>query len=62
MMKFSDNNYVQKKFEQAIEKTSLEEVVESLCGYVTEEDLQEFIGYYCDAHNCFPKEDDEDED
>lgn len=56
-MVFSNKDYVQRQFEEAVRKTSLEEVMQAFCNYICEEDRREFIGYYCDDHNCFPDED-----
>lgn len=56
-MIFSNKDYIQRQFEEAVRKTSLEEVMQAFCEYICEEDRREFIGYYCDDHNCFPEED-----
>ena len=59
MIKFSNNEWAQKCFERAVEKTSLEEVMQAFVNYVCDEDAREFIGYYCDDKNCFPEDEDE---
>lgn len=56
-MIFSNDDYTQQEFEAAVRKMGLEKVMQAFCEYICEEDRREFIGYYCDDHNCFPEED-----
>lgn len=54
---FDDNNWTQKKLDAAIKYGGIENVFKELCEYICEEELGEFLGYYCDNNNCFPEDD-----
>lgn len=55
---FEEGSWNQKKLECAINKMGIANVFESLCNYICEEELADFLGYYCDSHDCFPEDED----
>ena len=54
---FEVGTWNQKKLEAAINKCGIEKVFEDLCNYIPEEELAEFLGYFCDEEDCWPEED-----
>lgn len=53
---FDDNSWTQKTLDAAIKHGGMENVFKELCKYICEEELREFLGYYCDNNNCFPED------
>jgi hypothetical protein len=53
---FEKDSWKQKKLECAINKNGIEDVFESLCEYICEEELSEFLNYYCDDNDCWPED------
>lgn len=58
-MKSEYRRSVDKMFEHAIKATSQDEVFADLIGWLSDEELDDFIDSYCDEHDCYPPEDGE---
>lgn len=55
---FEEGSWNQKKLEAAINKCGVEKVLEDLCNYICEDELSDFLGYFCDEEDCWPKDED----
>ena len=55
---FEEGSWDQRKLECAINKCGVEKVFEELCKYICDEDLEDFLGYFCDEEDCWPEDED----
>jgi len=47
---------IERMINHAIKSTSQDEVFAELVGWLSDEDLFDFLESYCDEHDCFPHE------